>query len=80
MTRTHIFNQLKFIVADVCGIPEGVEFTKDITFEQLQFDSLDIVNLVCEVEDEWDIEISNSEWFECQKVGDIIKLVEGKLK
>lgn len=80
MTRKQIFNQLKSIVADACGIPEGVEFTEDTTFEDLWFDSLDIVNLVCEVEDEWDIEISNSEWFECQKVGDIIKLVEEKLK
>lgn len=80
MARKQIFNQLKYLVSDVCGIPEGVEFTEDTTFEELWFDSLDIVNLVCEVEDEWDIEISNSEWFECQKVGDIIGLVVEKLK
>ena len=80
MARKQIFNQLKFLVADTCGIPEGVEFAEDTTFEELWFDSLDIVNLVCEVEDEWDIEISNLEWFECQKVGDIIELVEEELK
>jgi acyl carrier protein len=80
MARKQTFNQLKFIIKDVCGIPAGVEFTEETTFQDLWFDSLDIVNLVCEVEDEWDIEISNSEWFECQKVGDIIELVEGKLK
>lgn len=80
MTRTHMFNQLKFLVADVCGIPDGVEFTEDTTFEELWFDSLDTVNLVYEVEDEWDIEISNSDWLQCNSVGDIIGLVVEKLK
>lgn len=80
MTRTQLLQQLKYLVADACGIPEGVEFTEDTTFEELWFDSLDIVNLVCEVEDEWDIEISNSEWLECRSVSDIIGLVEEKLK
>lgn len=80
MTRKQTFNQLKFIINDVCGILGGVEFTEDTTFEELWFDSLDIVNLVCEVEDEWGIEISNSEWFECKSVSDIIGLVEEKLK
>lgn len=80
MTRKQTFNQLKFIVADVCGIPAGVEFTEETTFEELRFDSLDTVTLVCEVEDEWDIEISNREWLECKTVGDVIYLVEEKLK
>lgn len=80
MTRKQIFNQLKFIIGDVCGIPAGVEFTEDTTFEDLWLDSLDSVNLVCEVEDEWDIEVSNREWLQCNSVGDIIGLVEEKLK
>lgn len=80
MTRKQTFNQLKYIIEDVCGIPNGVEFTENTTFEDLWFDSLDSVSLVCEVEDEWDIEISNSEWLECRSVSDIIGLVEEKLK
>lgn len=80
MTRKQIFNQLKFLVADTCGIPEGVEFAEDTTFEELWFDSLDIVNLVCEVEDEWDIEISNREWLECNTVGYVVDLIVEKLK
>ena len=80
MTRKQIFNQLKFIIGDVCGIPDGVEFTEDTTFEDLWLDSLDSVNLVCEVEDEWDIEVSNREWLQCNSVGDIIELVEKKLR
>ena len=80
MTRKQAFNQLKSIIDDVCGIPDGVEFTEDTTFEDLWFDSLDSVNLVCEVEDEWDIEISNSEWLQCKTVSDVIHLVEEKLK
>lgn len=80
MTRKQIFNQLKLIIGDVCGIPAGVEFTEDTTFEDLWFDSLDSVNLVCEVEDEWDIEISNSDWLQCKSVGDVIDLIERSVR
>lgn len=52
--------------------PEKV--TVDSTFDSLDIDSLDMVELICALEDELDIEFGEPEGLET--VGDLIKYVE----
>ena len=46
--------------------------TEDTTFEDLQIDSLDMVEIVMAIEDEFDVVIDGNNDIKC--VGDLIKL------
>lgn len=68
--------RVKKIVADHLGVDEA-NVNKDATFkEDLGADSLDVVELVMELEDEFDLEISDEEAEKIQTVGDVINYIE----
>ncbi|MDO4291235.1 MAG: phosphopantetheine-binding protein [Eggerthellaceae bacterium] len=52
--------------------PESV--TEESTFESLKIDSLDMVELICELEDELDIDFGEPEGLET--VADLVKYIE----
>lgn len=45
----------------------------------LEFDDLDMINAVMDVEDEFDISIDDDEWDRVQTVGDVATLVTAKV-
>lgn len=55
------------------------EVKKDSTFESLNFDEIDIIELGFELEDKFDIIIAEAEIETIKTVADVIKLVEGKV-
>ena len=55
-----IFNKIKEIVAEQLGVDEG-DITLETSFEELDADSLDIVELIMALEDEFDIEIPDED-------------------
>lgn len=61
------------IFKETTGI-EDVEITKETNLKSdLGLSSFDLAQLVCAVEDEFDVEISNREIKELKTVGDVIK-------
>lgn len=70
---------IKNLLADKFEIPEE-SITKDATFESLDLDSLDIVELSMNIEDELQVHISEDEAAQLSTVGDVIELLEGKVK
>ena len=54
------------------------EITPDSTFESLGIDSLDVVDLVMSLEEEFDTEIPDEEVENIKTVGDIVKYIEDK--
>lgn len=48
--------------------------TEDLTFEQIDADSLDIVELVCELEERLDIDFGEPEGL--KNLGDVVKHIE----
>ena len=52
--------------------PENVD--EDSTFESLGVDSLDMVELVCEIENRFDIELGEAEGLET--MGDLVEYVD----
>lgn len=48
--------------------------------DDLGADSLDMVELVMAVEDEFEVEISDAEWEQCETVKDICECVEKAIK
>jgi len=64
------------IVSERLGVDE-TEVKKEATFkEDLGADSLDVVELVMELEDEFDLEISDEDAEKITTVGDVMEYIE----
>ncbi|MBW6463588.1 MAG: acyl carrier protein [Dethiobacteria bacterium] len=71
-------NKVKGIIADQLEV--GIDkLTLDTTFEDIDADSLDIVELVMALEEEFDLEISDQEIENIKTVGDIVRYIESKV-
>ncbi len=68
---------LKKIVTRVTRKPETA-FSRETTFEDLEADSLDIVQILVALEDAYDIEIQEEELQEIKNMGDFITYIERK--
>lgn len=53
--------------------------TEDMTFEELQLDSLDLVEIIMAIEEEFDIEISDEDGENIKCVADAVAYVESKI-
>ncbi|AMA72634.1 MULTISPECIES: acyl carrier protein [Aneurinibacillus] len=70
------FERVKKIIVDRLGVDES-EVKEDASFkDDLGADSLDVVELVMELEDEFDLEISDEDAEKITTVGDVIKYIE----
>jgi acyl carrier protein len=58
--------------------PEPDEITRDSTFEELDIDSLDLVELAQIVEDDYGVVLKGDDMKELQTVGDAIDLIVSK--
>ncbi|SFE39712.1 acyl carrier protein [Alteribacillus iranensis] len=71
-------DRVKKIVADRLGVEES-EITMEATFkDDLGADSLDVVELVMELEDEFDLEISDEEAEKISTVADVVNYIEAQ--
>ncbi len=77
MTENDVFEQIKAILVERLGVDEE-KVTPDTTFkEDLGADSLDIVELVMELEDTFDTEISDEDAEELTTVGKVAVYIQG---
>jgi len=60
-------------------LTDGKEVTEDLSFRDLGLDSLDLVDLVMELEEKAGIEFEDEELFNIKTVGDLYMLVDKKL-
>lgn len=71
-----VFDRVKRIIVDRLGVDES-EVTPEASFkDDLGADSLDIVELVMELEDEFDLEISDEDAEKISTVGEVISYIE----
>lgn len=71
-----MFEKVKVIIAEKLGIDEE-EVTMEAAFiEDLNADSLDIVELIMALEDELDMEIPDEEAEKFVTVGDVVKFLK----
>jgi acyl carrier protein len=71
-------DKVKHIVAEQLEVEVG-KLTMETTFEEIDADSLDIVELVMALEEEFDLEISDQEIENIKTVGDVVKYIESKV-
>jgi len=73
---SEVFDRVKEIIVEQLDAEES-EITMESSFrDDLEADSLDVVELVMELEDEFDIEIADEEAEKINTVGDAVNFIE----
>ena len=75
MDRTEMSNKVAEIASDVLGIDID-EITEQTTFDDLDADSLDRLQLVTAIEDEFDIEMDEERLLTIASVSDALDAIE----
>ncbi len=74
-----VFEKVKSVVAEQLGIDEE-EITMESSFnDDLEADSLDIVELMMALEDEFKIEISDEEAGKISTIGDVVEYIQERV-
>jgi acyl carrier protein len=77
---TMTFDKIKQIIADQLALDNASVISLDTSLmKDLEADSLDAVEIIMAIEDEFDIEIPDEDAEKFQTIGDIVKYVEEKI-
>ncbi|QXM05217.1 acyl carrier protein [Crassaminicella indica] len=72
-----VFDKIKEIIIDQLGLDEDVEISMETSLMgDLEADSLDAVEIIMAIEDEFDIEIPDEDAEGFKNIGDIVNYVE----
>ena len=73
------FNKLKEIIASVLSVDVN-EITQDTTFtEDLGADSLDVYQIILNIESEFEIEINSEDAEKIKNVGEAVRLIKNTM-
>ena len=73
-----VFEKVRDILVDQLDVEEGAVTMEASIIDDLGADSLDVVDLVMSLEDEFDCEIPDEEIENIKTVGDIVHYIESK--
>tara|TARA_B100000508_G_scaffold64443_1_gene50548 strand:+ start:37 stop:276 length:240 start_codon:yes stop_codon:yes gene_type:complete len=79
METNEVFNKVKGLFVEDLGIDESKVTMEAKLEEDLEIDSLGIVEVVMAFEDEFDIEIDDEELADVSTVGEAVKLLHSKI-
>ena len=78
MAKEEIFDKLKELVVDQLGVEED-EVTMEASMQDdLGADSLDLVDLVMSVEEEFGVKVADEDLEKIKTVGDIVNYIEDR--
>lgn len=76
MSSEEIFEKVKGVIVEQLGVAEGNITMKASFIDDLGADSLDIVELIMALEEEFDIEIPDSDEEKVVTVGDVVEYIK----
>lgn len=80
MAKEYVLGIVEEITALYSNAPSNTKITEESRFtDDLGFDSLDIIEMTMAVEFEFDIILEDEELERINTVGELVKLVEGKV-
>ncbi|MBQ7118169.1 MAG: acyl carrier protein [Clostridia bacterium] len=72
------FDRICDIIRENMGFDEDVTFTEEMTFGEMELDSLDVVDCIMSIEDEFDIVIKDEELQTVSTLGELVEIVRAK--
>ena len=75
-----VFERIKAMIKDELNVPEEKITMEARLAEDLGADSIDAVELIMNIEDEFEVQVSDEEAQNIKTVGDIVKFVESLQK
>ena len=74
-----VFEKVKAILSEQFDVEEDSITLESSITEDLGADSLDVVDLLMSIEDEFEVEVPDSEVENIKTVGDLVKYIEDKV-
>ena len=75
-----IFDKVKAIIVDQLGVEENEVKLESSFVDDLGADSLDVVELVMAIENEFEIEISDEDYDKVSSVGDVVEYIRERVE
>ena len=75
-----IFDKVKAIIVDQLGVEENEVQLESSFVDDLGADSLDVVELVMAIENEFEIEISDEDYDKVSTVGDVVEYIRERVE
>ena len=72
------FEKVCAIISEQLGINSDFDFSEETTWEEINADSLDLVEIVMSIEDEFDLEIPDEAVASMQNMGDLVAYIDGE--
>ena len=66
------------IIRDNLCLEEDFSFSPELTFSEIMMDSLDLVEIIMEIEDTFSVEISDEELETVKNLGELTGMIEEK--
>ena len=73
------FEKIRTIIAEQLSVEESAITMETHLMKDLEADSLDAVEIIMAIEDEFDIEVPDEDAEKFQNIGDIVRYVEEKI-
>lgn len=74
-----VFEKLNKIICDQLDLESDAVNQDSLIVEDLGADSLDIVDIIMTIEEEFEIEVPDEEIENIRTVGDVVKFIESKI-
>ncbi|KXG75651.1 acyl carrier protein [Thermotalea metallivorans] len=75
-----VFEKIKEIIIEQLGLEDDADITMQTSLmRDLEADSLDAVEIIMAIEDEFDVEIPDEDAEAFKNIGDIVRYVEEKM-
>ena len=71
-----VFDKVKELIVDQLDVEEDAVKTESVIIDDLGADSLDVVDLVMSIEEEFDIEIPDADAEKVVTVGDVVDYIK----